>query len=260
MNEAIDESILDQDVEPVEEVIQEKPVDESMQGFMSKEDYVAKGGNADDWRSPREFRERGELIKRTKAAEQRVEAIERRTENEIKNLNMLHEIRLKSELEQLLRQRDDAIDVADKAEVKRIDRLIEANEDQTAIVQPQVQQQSQKAQEIQEWEADNPWCMNLDDPRTPLAQRIFSEELAKGSSTTKALIAVEKMLAAKFSKPDVNRDQHVESSRTAGKIQSSSKITWSQLTPQEERYYIPSQWASKEDFLKAVVNIRKGDK
>jgi hypothetical protein len=259
MNEAIDESILEPDIEPIDEVVEEKLPDESMRGFMSKEDYVAKGGHPDDWRSPREFRERGELIKQKKELEQKLTAVERRTENEIKNLNMLHEIRLKSEREELLRQRDDAIDVADKAEVKRIDKLIEANDDQTAIVQPQVQA-VQKALEIQEWEAENPWCMNLDDPRTPLAQKVFGEELAKGASNTKALIAVEKMLAAKFSKPEVNRDQAVESSRTAGKVQNSGKLSWSQLTPAEEKYYLPSQWASKEDFLKAVANIRKGDK
>lgn len=252
MSEA--EAIID-DVIPEDSSTEvEKPVDESLRGFMSKEDWVASGKDENDWRSPREFRERGELIEQKKA-------LERSYENQIKNLNMLHKMQLDQQYESLMQKRDDAIDVADKSEVKRIDKQIATNREQSQLVQDQPAQAAQNVPaEVIEYMEENPWAKNASDPRTIYANTIINQTMAQGKTLASALIAADKAVAAKFSKPSTNQTQAVESTRTAGKVQGSGKLSWGQLTAQEEKYYNPNAWASKEAFLKAVENARKEDK
>ena len=249
--------ILDDEVDLPDDKVDSEPEIEVAHGpsspkHISKEDWVASGKDPDEWRSPREFRERGEFI-------DRIQKLERKNDSDIKNLNMLHEIRLKNEREELLRLRDDAIDVADRAEVKRLDAKISANEEQAEIVKNEPA--PQKSQEVVEWEEENPWCNNPADPRLTLANSVFTSEMNKGRTMAAALRAVDREIAAKFTTPQKRTSPQVEGSRTAGGVkQNGSKLSWSQLTPTEEKCYVAGMWKNEDEFLKAVANDRKGSK
>jgi hypothetical protein len=255
-NEVIDEAIID-DEQQVEQVV-EKEQDETIKGFMSKEDWVASGKDVADWRDPIEFRHRGEMIKLRNE-------MTRERDEQIKNLNLLHNIRLEREREDLLRMRDDAIDIADRAEVKRIDKQLESNYQQAALVKDPVQQA--KAPEVAEWEAENPWCLDPTDPRLELANRVCSAELSKGSTLAKALREVDKAVAAKFVSPQKQSAQMVEGSRTAGGKRDAGGVIWAELTSEEKEAWDTGMFNNPKDkdggkaaFLKTVANGRKGSK
>lgn len=237
-------------------------VDEALRGFMSKEDWVASGKDADDWRSPREYKERYDLIESNKALRKTVERLKEDTDNQVRNLNTLHEIRLKNELEDLLARRDEAFDIADKAEFKRLDAKIAANQAQTEFVKSEpVPQQVQQPREVEEFMEDNKWARDITDPRTIYANKIINDAMNSGKTLASALRVANLAVIEKFTNPKKEPVAMVESSRTAGKTsQASGSLSWSQLTPAEEKCYVPGMWKSEAEFLKAVANDRKGSK
>lgn len=254
-NEVIDNAI-DESQSPAPEI--EKVQDETIKGFMSKEDWVASGKDVADWRDPIEFRHRGEMIKLRNE-------MTRERDEQIKNLNLLHNIRLEREREDLLRLRDDAIDIADKAEVKRIDKQLESNYQQAALVKDPVA--VNKAPEIEEWEAENPWCLDPTDPRLELANRVCSAALSKGATLAKALREVDKAVAAKFVSPQKQSTQMVEGSRTAGGKRDAGGVIWAELSAEELDAWSTGMFNNPKDkdggkaaFLKTVANGRKGSK
>ena len=72
---------------------QEQQVEQTEQpkGHMSKEAWEEQGHNPDDWRSPREFQERGELIKQVQGLKQQAAQSKQETDSQIRNLNLLHQ-------------------------------------------------------------------------------------------------------------------------------------------------------------------------
>ncbi len=256
-NEDVNIPDTEQDIEPKLDA-----VPESGPKFISRDDWIASGKDPDDWRSPREFRERGELIESNKALRHTVERLRDDTDNQIKNLNALHEIKLKNELEDLIAQRDEAIGIADLKETKRLDAKIAANQEQSELVKDKPSTPPPaKAKEVEEFMEENPWAKDITDPRTIYANKIINDALNSNKTLASALRLAEKSVLEKFSDPKKRTDPMVEGSRTAGKAtQSSGALAWSQLTPAEEKCYIPGMWKNEAEFLKAVANDRKGSK
>lgn len=260
--EVINDEVDIHEAEEVEVITEKLEVDEALRGHMSKADWLASGKDPDEWRSPREFKERYDLIESNKALRKTVERLKDDTDNQIKNLNALHEIKLQNELEELLARRDDAIDVADRGEVKRLDAKIAANQEQSGLVKFEpAPQQPQKAREVEEFMEENPWAKDVTDARTIYANKIINDAMDSGKTLASALRLAEKGVLEKFANPQKRSAPMVESSRTAGSAkQSTGALSWSQLTPTEEKCYIPAMWKSEADFLKAVANDRKGTK
>ncbi len=260
--EVVDDVNIPDDDQNIIEHKQEEQLPESGPKFISRDDWIASGKDPDDWRSPREFRERGELIESNKALRHTVERLKVDTDNQIKNLNTYHEIRLKNELNELISKRDDAIDVADKAEVRRIDAQIAENEKQSELIKAEPVQQEQIKPEIIEFMQENTWAQDANDERTKYAQSIINKAMDVDNKTLAyALRLAEREVSKKFSNPQKRTGPMVEGSRTAGGVkQSSGTPTWSQLTAEEEKQYVPAMWKSEDAFLKAVANARKGSK
>ena len=254
-----DENIEDvfDDIKLVEEDEKaDEPEDKSSsnapRGYMTKEAWVASGKDPDEWVSEELFRERGHHIKQTAA-------LRKEFDNQIKNLSMLHQIQLKNQREELLSKRDDAIDIADKAAVKALDKQIKELDDIEKLNTPT--QASNKPPEITEWEQDNPWCFDADDPRTKLANRIYREAINEGKTNAGALRAVDKEIASKFSEKSTSPRQIAESSRSAGGDRKASDVvTMKTLTRDEQRAWDSGLFPDEKTFLKAVENDRKGAK
>jgi hypothetical protein len=238
--------------------------DEALKLHISRDDWIASGKDPDEWRSPREFKERGELIESNKVLRKSIERLKEDTDSQIKNLNTLHQIKLQNELEDLISKRDQAIEVADLKETKRLDVKIAANQEQSELVKEKAEAtpQPQKAQEVMEFMEENPWAKDVADPRTIYANKIINHAMEVNNKTLAgALRLAEKAVLEKFSDPQKKSAPMVESSRTAGKAsQSTGTLTWSQLTPAEEKCWVPGMWKDESEFLKAVANDRKGSK
>lgn len=229
------------------EVQEEAKQDDDLKGFVSKEDWVASGKKEEDWRDPVEYKHRGELIRLKKELTQSFES-------QIKNLNAYHEIQLKQEREELLKLRDDAIDTANKAEVKRLDAKIAANE--LASDKLAMNVQMQKPAEIIEWEEEHPWINNPNDPRVDIANKILDSHLKSGKTLATALRLLDKELD-KLEEPKRQNSQIVEPSRTSGGKREAPGLGWGDLTAQEIKVFEAGLFkGDKKAFLKAVENSR----
>jgi hypothetical protein len=229
-----------------------EPDDSEPRGYMTKEAWVASGKDPKDWVSAEGFKLRGEHIKHT-------QALRRDFENQIKNLSLLHQVQLKAQRDDLLSKRDDAIDIADKAAVKAIDKQIKDLDDIERLNTP-APASAAKAPEILEWEADNPWSQDPSDPRLALANSVCGQALRQGKTLATALRLVDQEIARAFTQKTGDRRQIVEGNRTAGGKRDEPALTMRSLTSDERKYWETGMFASEKDFLKAVTNARKGEK
>lgn len=233
----------DQVVDKQPEHQEEKPVP---RGYMSKEAWAESGRDPEDWVSPEVFKERGERIK-----------MKAEYDNRFKNLNMYYQKQMEIQRNDLLARRDDAIDTADKAAVKAIDKELKELdeieqlnkvEEVTAVVKPP---------EVVEWEEENPWCNDPADPRLALAQRVYKSAVTSGKTPATALRLVDRELAAKFIDTSKKPAQIAEGSRQAPARGDDGKPSMSSLSAEEKKVWESGLFDSKDDFLKAVQDDRK---
>lgn len=241
-----------EEVEPVDDVVEDTATEQAeekpkLKGYISsKEDWVASGKDPDDWVSPEVFKERGERIK-----------MKAEYDNRFKNLSMYYQKQMEIQRNDLLARRDEAIDTADKAAVKRLDKELKELdeieqlnkvEDAPAIVKPP---------EVVEWEEDNPWCHDIKDPRLALAQRVYKSAIESGKTPATALRLVDKEIAAKFIDTSRKPSQIAEGSRPSSGKHDDGKPSMATLTSEERKIWDAGIFDSKDDFLKAVQDDRK---
>lgn len=244
--DTVDEGVEAEETE--EEVrAEEKPVP---RGYMSKDAWVEAGRDPDDWVSPEVFKERGERIKMKNE-------LQKDFDNRFKNLSVYYQKQMEIQRNELLSKRDDAIDVADKAAVKAIDKQLKELDDIEELNKPVEQQAVVKPQEVVEWEEDNPWCNDPNDPRLPLAQRVYVAAINSGKTPATALRLVDKELSAKFIDKSKKPAQIAEGSRQSPGRGDDSKPTMGTLSAEEKKIWDAGVFDSKEDFLKAVHDDRK---
>jgi len=239
----------EQEVEDQQEA-EVEPEKSAPRGYMSKEAWISSGKDPEKWVSPELFEERGERIK-----------MKAHYDSLLKNQSLLHQIQLKNQREELLAKRDDAIDIADKDAVKRYDKQIKELDALDELAkEPQPAAASGKAPEIAEWEAENPWCYNQEDPKTKLANRVFNEATAQGKTTATALRMVDRELAAKFSSKSNTPRQLAEGARGNGGAKESTALTLESLTKDERLAWDEGFFTDKKVFLELVAIERKNAK
>lgn len=243
-----DNDVLENEHEEQEQIEpQQKP---EPTGYLDKDAWIAAGKDPDKWVSKEVHAARGEHIQQTRA-------LKREFENQIKNLNLLHEVQLRQQREALMSKRDDAIDIADKDAVRAIDKQIKELDKLEALTQ--VEQTPSKPPEVLEWEADNPWCHDANDPRLTLANRIYMDAVNGGKTIATALRMVDKEISSKFSDRRSSQGQIVEGSRTStSRKTGDDPITMKSLTAEEKKIWEANLFPTEKEFLKAVANSRKG--
>lgn len=252
--------------EPEEE--KEEPEKPLPKGFMTKEAWVESGKDPDEWVSPEVFRERSQRIKETTELKRRIREKEEDFDNRLKNLNALTQAQLKRQREELLTRRDDLIDVADREGVRKIDKELKDLDGHADLLNEKEEQKQDKPPEVVEWEEENPWCMNVEDPRLPVVQEAFAKAVKSGKTVAYALRQADKAVAefeasekpkGKDKKPPL---QMADRGNSPGKARNDApSISWNQLSSEEatmyEEFFEPTGM-SKKDFLKTVADQRKG--
>lgn len=248
----VDGVVIEEDNLPAvtEEKHEDKP---APRGYMSKEAWVESGKDPDEWVSEEVFKERGERIKQTAK-------LQKEFDNQIKNLNLLHQAQLRKERENLLSRRDDAIDIADKAAVKALDKQIKEIDDLEELTQEQAVIQQDKPIEVANWENANPWINNPKDPRTGIAQKAFEAATKSGMDIDDALDLVDAAIAKKFSTKPAAPRQSVESSRPSSGKREEAVLTMKNITREERIAWDEGFFKTEKEFLQAVANSRKGAK
>lgn len=235
-----------------QEVIDQKPeVDKSLpRGYMSKEAWIEAGRDPEDWVSPEVFKERGERIK-----------MKAEFENRLKNVNLFHERQiaiLKADLEA---KRDLAIETADKAEVKRLDKEIRELDALEDLNKPD-QQEMPKPQEVVDWEEENPW-INEQSQKSEYAKSFFAKLVREGKTMGTALRHLDKEMDRVFGDTKKKPTQIAESSRPGTGKDDGAKVTFASLTPDEKKIWneYSDMWGGNQtEFLKTVADTRKAGK
>lgn len=232
----------------------EKPVSK---GYMDKDAWVAAGKDPDEWVSPEVFKERGIRIEETSKLRKQLSQIQQEADNRIANLNKLHRIQLENERNKLLLDRDNAIETADKAEVRRLDQALEKNQE----LQKDLADVPAKPAEVVEWESENQWIFDPEDPRTAPAIAAFTEAQKAGKTMASCILAADRAAAKiQTTEPSVKRtampaaDTPKARQVSGGKIQ----LTMKDLTPLELSCRM--MWSNEKEFLQAVADDRAGDK
>ena len=230
--------------------------DEQPKGYMSKDAWVAAGKDPEDWVSPEVFKERGIRIEETSKLRKQLSQAQQDMESRIANLNKLHRAQLEQERNKLLVERDNAIDIADKAEVRRIDKALEQNAELSRDVAESVP--AQKPVEVAEWESENEWIYDPQDPRTAPAIAAFTEAQRAGKTMASCIVAADRAAAKALSgTPQTKRSPMPASDVPRSRQSSSGKI---QLTMQDvtrDERELRSFFSSDAEFLKAVADNRE---
>jgi len=242
---------------------EEKP---APSGYMGKEAWTASGKDPDLWVSEDVFKERTLRIKNESRLKRELAESRKDFDNRLKNVNTLQQAQLARQRAELLEQRDDAIDVADKSAVKKLDKQIADLDAEAELVKDAPIKQANPP-EVDEWEEENPWVNDVNDPRTPIAQAAYGEAIASGKTLAYALRAADKAVAAM--KPTIKADDirkkpavsMSDSSRAATTDSNSLTLSWSQLTSEDKAIYEELfSHKSQKDYLKIVADARTGAK
>lgn len=239
----------EEDTKKTEETTEES---HSPKGYMTREAWIEAGKDPEKWVSPEVFKERGERIKMK-------QELTREFESRLKNLSLLHEVQLKNVREELMAKRDAAIESADKDEVKRLDKQIKEVDDLQDLAKAEEVQPVEKPREVAEWEEENPWIFDQNDPRRGVAISVFEKAVKEGKTHATALRMVDKVLSEKFTDPTKRPGQIAESSRSTG-VSKGTKLTMASLTSEEKKIWETGMFSSEEKFLKAVEDDRKAKK
>lgn len=253
--ESTEEEQQEEEEQPEEEGSTESQPEEDdlPPGYMTKEEWVAKGKDPDEWRSPEVFKERGYWLKRQ--AQER-EEFDRR----IENLSAYHRTQLEMQRDDLIRKRDDAIEMADKNEVKRLDKQLDSLGQQEKLISKK--DAPNTPIEVQQWEEQNPWVKDPNDERTPIAQSLFQRKLkSNGGDVASALESVDEAMEKLYPPKTNKRPPPVEKSaaRSAGK--GKNGVDFSSITAEEKKIWESGLFGDdKKAFLQAVADDRKGAK
>lgn len=247
-----DENIINEPEDNPEEPKEPAKVDKTLpKGYMSREEWEASGRDPAEWRDPVEFRMRGELIKQKKDFDER-----------IRNLNALHEAQISQMRAQLMSDRDNAIDIADKDAVRRIDAQLNTLNQQEQIIKQNAPAEQHKDPLESQWEQANQWIFNENDPRTPVAIAAYNSALQSGNTIAEALLIVDEYIERKFAKPASNRTPMVEPSK-GNPQKAKGEMSWSDLSDTDKRIFNQT-WPKtgddakdKRNFLKAMADSKR---
>ena len=245
---------------------QEAPKSGADKMFIDKETWIKQGRDPELWVSPEVFRERTERIKLRSQLNQQQREFERRLEGVNKyheTLNQFNKMQLDQLRSQLDLKRDQAIEVADLKEVKRIDKELRDIDVMEGAIKPAPVEHPAIPPEVIEWNAENQW-LTADHPLRGQINEAYSNAIAEGKTIAGALRAVDKLAAQLLKSEPVQKKQPraiVDSPKGGAVVKSQSNLSWDSLSSQEKAIY-DEIWAdagvSKKEYLQSVADSKKG--
>jgi hypothetical protein len=248
-------------LEPEEVEQEEREVDPEVEratadGWMPKEDWVAKGKDPDDWVSHRKFNERGEMMGKIKELDSKLKNKATEFEDRISSINKIHKMQLNEAIKRAEQARDEAIEIGDKeAAVNAMQNINDLNDEvKTIDGKPKIDTSSDQTV-LDKFNSDNPWIVGSD-PKAAYAKAQFSMYQSGGKSVQESIDAMMVDVSKHFPEVNPNRDQpaRVESNRSRPGKRAVRKLTMSDVSSEEKK--MRSLFDSDEKFLKAIQDTR----
>lgn len=261
------EDDVEQELPDAEEAEESKPEAQpeapAPKMFIDKETWIKQGRDPAKWVSPELFAERTERINVTQRLKQELKQQEKEFESRLKNVNLFQQSQINRLRRELESKRDDAIDIADKQEVKRLDKELKDLDDMEELSKPVEAAPANLPPEVIEWNAENPWLTQ----GHPLQQQIndeYNKAIAAGKTIAGALRAVDKLAAQLLKQEPATAKKApraiVDTPRgVVGKSQDDT--SWKSLTREEVAIYdevYAELGMSKKEYLQTVADSRKG--
>lgn len=227
-------------------------------GWMPKEDWVSKGRDSDDWVSAKKFNERGELMGALKANQRKMEEMERSFDDRLKANQKLHEIQTKAMRADLERRRDEAVETADTEAFRKVQAEIDdLNDGVKEVVEPKTPENPDQLI-LDNYNKANPWLYE-GSPKAAYAQQQFGKYNSQGLSAKEAIDLMEADLKRHFPDVNPNRDNALPTERNRSKPSAPRKqsLKWSDLTPDEVKWFEFGEFKNKDEYLKIIEDDRK---
>ena len=245
--------------EPAE--IEKEPVEMS-----ATEEQARKGGwkpetewEEDDPKRPKEFNSaevfnaNGVWIERHKDQQKRMDDMESSFNTRLDGVNKIHQQQLDVQKSDLIRQRDEAIDGADRETANKI------QDDIDNLATPAVEAVSSDQTTLDNWNRSNPWIFQSG-PKSAYAHSQLAQYERQGMNVAQCLANMEADINREFPAINPNRETQPtpEGGSKPGKKRSAKVLTMSDCTEEERRIYklMPGTWATEKDYLKAVQDAR----
>lgn len=264
MSEEVD--IFDDLVEKNDDVVdvtevKDLPQEDLPENYISIEKWEAMGRDPKDWQSPKEFKATTEIISLKKALRQKNEEVDSR----LANMSLLHQAQLSRQRQELISQRDDAIDIADRKKVNDLDRQIAAIDNETSLAKPN-EAPINIPKAVVEWNQENSW-LTPDHPLRQKANKVYEDAIADGETIRGALKIVDTELA-KLNAPKIANKvppkSMVDSPKQGIVHKNDAPIAWSSLSSQEQAIwdegFFPDTKEGKSRFLQACADDRRSRK
>lgn len=237
--------------------INDMPAHAAKSGHQSYEQFLANGGNADDYQTPEQFMALKGPLKRIKEQSRHIKRMEKDFNDRLEGLNTIHKSQLESQKATLMAQRDQALDDYDKDKARAYQTQI----DNIQTQQPAPSPQSQMSQDLVDWNNDpaNDW-FKTDKAKATYASVQFEEYRNQGHDDVTAIRLMESDVSRRFR--DVNHNitgaPAMERGSKPGAKPPPKRITMDDLTHEETNIWHHSgkMWASKDAFLKSVQDSR----
>jgi len=241
-------------------------------GWMPLKDWVAAGYEEDDWRSAREFNDRGELIGSIKTLNKRVEQYDKALKAFAKHHESVFEAAHKRAIEDLKAHRKLALKEGDPVLAEEISEEIEHEKEEFQRQQAEMKPvaapsapptQAAAVAEVKEWGARNEWYTKDEDLREAangFMLAYIQKERAKGNTPTRLEVlehATRKVKRLQKTETPARREPPAMGVR--GKTPSKGGKISIQLTPEEKQVMkalVDSGEMTREQYLKEIAMTR----
>lgn len=265
------------DLPPGEGVVDNKPAAEDLpqvsaaeakalqKGWQTKEDWVDSGKEADEWISANHFNKNGEVFSQI----QRLKNNAKDQDQRLSDNNEFWKSQLETQKQQLVDQRNEAIEDADVAEVNKLDSKIKDIDQQTAKLG-----KAAPALSDADTAAENDYFNALSVGHRPYAQQVAAQFIQQGLSGADLVEAVtgevNKAFAPAENKPNAKptNERREKAAVTDSSRRSSSaddgKLTIDKLTKEDKQSLqamrnVSARYAKKSDaeMLKILEDSKR---
>ena len=255
---AEDQSINNEDTDNQNEDLNLSEIEQEAydQGWRPESEYTGKEGN---WKTPITYIVDGKYYDEMKSNHAEMKQMKVDFDQRLENSNKLHVARTAREISDLKAQQRDAVMTSDTESYDDAQKQIEKLEEAPVEVK-----KSQTVDPvISEWESKNAWINDLTDERTPVAQGIWNQYIAKNptASNAQAIAHIDERMGVLYPTKNSNprrNQQNTNETPTNRSRKSSKSLTMGDLTQEEKNDWnmFGNMFKDESTFLKAAKDAR----
>lgn len=257
MSDEIENEVVEEKKEAEEQEVEQKQAKSNSPGHISREEWISKGRDADEWMSERLFKDRTSMIGQIKTLRDQMHSKDSEIEQRLENQKQFQKAQMDIQLNELRDKQRKAVEDADTDEFDKIQgRIDDINKIPQDI--PVVKANSDEDL-LKQYNLDNQW-LTENTPKAAYAIAQYERYSRSGQPVQQAIQSMEESLKKQFPEQNERRNQArtVEGGSNTVKKTAGTKMKWGDLNAQELKVYeaTRSAWKDKAEFLQAAQDDR----